>query len=139
MGLGAGGGMGGAAGGQQLDIEALRNNPHIRQLREQILADPSSIQPLIQNLAQQNPAIAQMLAQNPELLMHLLGLEDDGEGGVVPPGAQVISVTEEEMAAIQRLESLGFSRRAASEAFFACDKNEELAANYLFETQFQDE
>jgi len=97
----------GAGPGGQLNLEALRDNPQIQQLRQQMAQNPALIQPLIQQLAMQNPAIAQMIAQNPEALFQLLGIElDDEEGGQLPPGAQVISVTEEERAAIQRVGTL---------------------------------
>lgn len=128
---------GGAAGAPQnpvhLNLEALRDNPQIQQLRQQLADDPQMAQPLIQQLAMQNPAMAQMLAQNPDALAQLLGVELDEE---VPPGAHVVSVTAEERDAIERLEALGFPRQAVLEAYFACDKNEELAANYLFEGGF---
>ncbi|SJK97414.1 related to UV excision repair protein rhp23 [Armillaria ostoyae] len=134
------GGLGGAQGGQ-LDLAALQNSPQLQQLREHIAHNPNLIQPLIHQLATSNPALAQLLAQNPEALMQLLGVGEgdfDGEEGDIPPGAHVVSVTEEERAAIQRLEALGFPRQAVLEAYFACDKNEELAANYLFEGGFDD-
>ena len=140
------------AGG--LDLEALRNNPQIQQLRQLVEQNPALAQPLIQQIASSNPAIAQALAQNPEALLELFGAEGIEED--IPPGAQVISVTEEERAAIERvklfnmnsfglgidgsiqLEALGFPRQAVIEAYLACDKNEELAANYLFENGFDD-
>lgn len=57
------------------------------------------------------------------------------------PGHQpgTISVTEEEMAAIDRLAGLGFSKEKAAEAYFSCDKNEEFAANFLFESGGMDD
>ncbi len=61
-----------------------------------------------------------------------------GHGGRAhPPGS--IQVTQEEMDAINRLVGLGFPKHKAAEAYFACDKNEELAANFLFESGFEDE
>ena len=56
-----------------------------------------------------------------------------GAGGARRPPPGSIQVTPEEMASIDRLVQLGFSKARAAEAFFACDKNEEMAANFLFE------
>ncbi|KAL1946004.1 hypothetical protein VTO73DRAFT_2006 [Trametes versicolor] len=141
QGLGALGGLGGAAGGPggTAALAALANHPQIQHLREIMAQNPALIQPVIQEIAAQNPQLAQLFAQNPEALAQILGgdLGDEEEGGI-PPGAQVIQVTEEERAAIERLEALGFPRQAVIEAYFACDKNEELAANYLFDSGFDD-
>ena len=48
-------------------------------------------------------------------------------------------MTPDELAAIERLASLGFPKARAAEAYIACDKNEEMAANFLFEAGAEDE
>ena len=51
----------------------------------------------------------------------------------VPPPQGSIQVTNEEKEAIDRLAALGFPKIEAAQAYLACDKNEELAANLLFD------
>ena len=58
----------------------------------------------------------------------------NGEG--FPGGAQVLRLSEEEMAAVDRLTEMGFDRADAAQAFLACDKNEALAANLLMDGGF---
>jgi UV excision repair protein RAD23 len=90
------------------------------------------LEPILQQVSAGNPQLAQLIGQNQEQFLQLLSEEADGDAPL-PPGAQEISVTEEERAAIERLCLLGFERDMVIQAYFACDKNEELAANFLFE------
>lgn len=91
-------------------MESLRGDPRFNAVRELVAQNPALLQPVIQQLAQNNPQLAQAIASNPEALFNLLneGLADfedqDGEGAI-PPGAQRVSVTAEEMAAIERVSS----------------------------------
>lgn len=59
-----------------------------------------------------------------------------GAGGAAGGGPQVLRLSEEEMAAVNRLASMGFDRSEAAQAYIACDKNEELAANLLMDGGF---
>lgn len=131
---------GAGAGTGEIDLETLRNHPQFQQLRTLVQNNPDLLAPLVQQIMEQNPQLGQLFESNPEALIQLLNGGGDAEGGgAVPPGTQIIHITPEEQAAIGRLEALGFSRQKAAEAYLACDKNEELAANYLFETGFDDE
>merc|ERR1719263_2759879 len=55
-----------------------------------------------------------------------------GSGG--QGGPQVVRLTEEEGASVQRLAELcGVDRNMAAQAYLACEKSEEMAANFLLE------
>lgn len=67
------------------------------------------------------------------------GQGQPGAGGAGAPRPGQLVVSQEEMQAIQNLQGLGFSQHRAAQAYFACDKNEELAANFLFEQAADDD
>lgn len=127
---GAAAGTGAALGGNSLDF--LRNNPQFQQLRQVVQMQPQMLEPILQQVGAGNPQLAQLIASHPEQFLQLLA-EDADDDAALPPGAQAISVTEEEREAIERLCRLGFERDLVIQAYFACDKNEELAANFLFD------
>ncbi|KAF1970149.1 UV excision repair protein Rad23 [Bimuria novae-zelandiae CBS 107.79] len=127
---GGGAGAGGALGNTNLDF--LRNNPQFQQLRQVVQQQPQMLEPILQQVGAGNPALAQLITNHPDQFLQLLA-EDADEDAPLPPGAQAISVTEEEREAIERLCRLGFERDLVIQAYFACDKNEELAANFLFD------
>jgi UV excision repair protein RAD23 len=127
---------GGGGGGPPLNPGRLSN------MRQMMAQNPAVAQQLLQQVAASNPALLQQFGENPEqAIRQLLASVDDenDEEGPIPEGAHVVSVTVEERAAIERLEGLGFTRQQAVEAYFACDKNEEMAANYLFDQSNFDE
>jgi UV excision repair protein RAD23 len=144
QGGGAGGarGEGAGAGGEMSvgDLEFLRRDPQFQQLRQMVQQNPQMLEPILQQLAAGNPAVANMIVSNPEAFLGLLADGEEGEeGGALPPGAMQVQVTPEENAAIERLQALGFDQQVVLQAYFACDKNEELAANYLFEHGHDDD
>lgn len=129
---------GGAAAGAGLgNLEFLRNNAQFQQLRQVVQQQPHMLEPILQQVSQGNPGLAALINQNQEAFLQLLGensdIDDDGPGGAMPPGTHQVVVTEEERQAIERLCRLGFERDLVIQAYFAFDKNEELAANFLFE------
>lgn len=107
---GAGAGVGAAAaaaaaaaGGQGFgNLDFLRNNAQFQQLRQVVQQQPQMLEPILQQLGASNPQLAQLIAQNPDQFLSLLG-EDADDDAPLPPGAQAISVTEEERDAIERV------------------------------------
>lgn len=125
--------LGATAGGGALDF--LRNNPQFQALRTMVQANPQILQPMLQELSKQNPQLMRLIQDHQAEFLHLINEETEGDllGQFAAEMPQSINVTPEEREAIERLEAMGFDRALVIEAFLACDKNEELAANYLLE------
>ncbi|KAI4289947.1 MAG: hypothetical protein L6R35_000794, partial [Caloplaca aegaea] len=137
-GAGLGGGAGRGAAGGNANLDFLRNNPQFQQLRQVVQSQPQMLEPILQQVGAGNPQLAQLIQEHPDQFLQLLSEEADNDAPA-PPGAQEVFVNEEEREAIERLCRLGFERDMVIQAYFACDKNEELAANFLFDQPAEDE
>lgn len=121
------------------NLEFLRSNTQFQQLRQVVQQQPTMLEPILQQVAAGNPQLAAIISAHPEQFLQLLSEDIGDDEAPLPPGATAISVTEEERDAIERLCRLGFDREQAIQAYFACDKNEELAANFLFDQPDEDD
>ncbi|CAH2055288.1 unnamed protein product [Thlaspi arvense] len=132
--------VGGNPGAGTLDF--LRNSQQFQALRAMVQANPQVLQPMLQELGKQNPNLMRLIQEHQADFLRLINepVEGGGESGNLfgqleagMPQPQAIQVTLEERDAIERLEAMGFERALVLEVFFACNKNEELAANYLLD------
>jgi UV excision repair protein RAD23 len=101
-GAGAGSRAAGGTGAAGANLDWLRNNPQFQQLRQVVQQQPQMLEPILQQVGAGNPQLAQLIQQQPEQFLQLLA-EDNDEDTPLPPGAQAISVTEEEREAIERV------------------------------------
>ncbi|NWU53498.1 RD23B protein, partial [Dromas ardeola] len=137
-------------------LEFLRNQPQFQQMRQIIQQNPSLLPALLQQIGRENPQLLQQISQHQEHFIHMLnepvldsrqGLSgnDDGPstGGIVAESGNgrmnYIQVTPQEKEAIERLKALGFPEGLVIQAYFACEKNENLAANFLLQQNFDED
>ena len=131
-----------------LDPELIKNASIIKILCQR---NPNKIISLLNNIKLRSPELLNKIKQHEEdfknYLISQITQEDIDNfrniqqtlrtGGVRRPQIQL---TKEESEAVQRLKQLGnFSQAEVIQAYFACDKNEELTANFLFEQKLRDE
>jgi UV excision repair protein RAD23 len=137
-------------------LSFLRSQPQFAQMRALLQQNPTLLAPLLQQLAQSNPQLLQLINEHQNEFYNMINEPMDadtgsgagGTGGAVPPAAgggaspggtarnpnsQYIQVTPQEREAIDRLKALGFPEAMCIQAYFACEKNENLAANFLFQ------
>lgn len=119
-------------------LDFLRNNPQFQALRSMVQSNPQILQPVLQELGKQNPGLLRLIQEHHGEFLQLINEPVDGsEGDIFEQPEQdmphAINVTPAEQEAIGRLEAMGFDRASVIEAFLACDRDEQLAANYLLE------
>ena len=102
-GIGAAAGAEGGTGGLG-NLDFLRGNPQFQQLRQIVQTQPRMLEPILQQVGAGNPDLARLIGEHPDQFLQLLS-EEAGDDTPLPPGAQEISVTEEERDAIERVSS----------------------------------
>eukprot|EP00434_Breviolum_minutum_P024721 symbB.v1.2.021833.t1/scaffold1911.1/size96319/2 len=132
-------------------LAQLANHPRFNQLRAAVQQHPSTLNQVLTLIAKGDPNMIAEIAEHQEEFVRLLSLppapndpitamlQAAQAGGVAPgaPGQQApapppqLGAAGEE--AIQRLQQLGFARNLCVEAYLACERNEEMAANFLFD------
>ncbi|KAK1358129.1 Ubiquitin receptor RAD23 [Heracleum sosnowskyi] len=130
--------LSGATGGGLGSLDFLRNNQQFQALRSMVQTNPDILEPMLQELGKQNPEILRQIQENHAEFLDLVNEPvNASEGNLFDQPEEdtplAISVTPSEQEAIERLEAMGFDRTLVIEAFLACDRNEELAINYLLE------
>lgn len=127
----------------------LRDHEMFQQIRSVIQQNPNMLSTMLQQIGQSNPQLLQIISQNQEAFIRMInegeaggeeevpGIPGEGPGDALDqPG--VIQVSPQDKEAIERLKALGFPEHLVVQAYFACEKNENLAANFLLSQDFDD-
>eukprot|EP00914_Ancora_sagittata_P033436 GHVO01067416.1.p1 GENE.GHVO01067416.1~~GHVO01067416.1.p1 ORF type:complete len:341 (+),score=82.69 GHVO01067416.1:29-1051(+) len=124
---------GGASAGALGTLEEFRRHPMFEEIRNAIQTNPEVLSTILGIISQRNPDLAEQIINNQDAFLQMINEPipaESNEGRQMPIQ---IEATPQDMAAVERLEGLGFPRIAALQAYMACEKNEDLAANYLFD------
>nr|XP_018917805.1 PREDICTED: UV excision repair protein RAD23 homolog B [Bemisia tabaci] len=133
----------------------LRSQPQFQQMRNVVQQNPELLNAVLQQIGQTNPALLHLISQNQEAFVRMLNEQAPASGGggggntgsgAVPAGltggatapANTVPITPQDKEAIERLKALGFPEDLVIQAYFACEKNENLAANFLLSQSLDD-
>jgi len=140
-------------------LSFLRNQPQFQVMRQLIQQNAALLPALLQEIGRENPELLQEISSHQEQFIQMLNEPNPeavpsggggvaggpggagGVGGDAPGGSHMsyIQVTPQEKEAIERLKALGFPEGLVIQAYFACEKNENLAANFLLQQNFDDD
>uniref|UniRef100_A0A673B2S5 UV excision repair protein RAD23 n=1 Tax=Sphaeramia orbicularis TaxID=375764 RepID=A0A673B2S5_9TELE len=147
--------------GEGNPLSFLRNQPQFHVMRQLIQQNAALLPALLQEIGRENPELLQEISNHQEQFIQMLnepnpepvpvggggvsggagGAGGGGGGADLPSGSHMsyIQVTPQEKEAIERLKALGFPEGLVIQAYFACEKNENLAANFLLQQNFDDD
>lgn len=134
-------------------LSYLRNQPQFHGMRQLIQQNAALLPALLQEIGRENPELLQEIRTNQADFIQMLNEPNPevvpgggllGAGGTVGDSSSAspmryIQVTPQEKEAIERLKALGFPEGLVIQAYFACEKNENLAANFLLQQNFEDD
>ncbi|RWS31755.1 UV excision repair protein RAD23 B-like protein [Leptotrombidium deliense] len=131
-------------------LDFLRSQPQFQQMRQVVQQNPQLLNAVMQQIGQTNPQLLQLITQNQEAFVRMLNEPASGSGSGsgataepnYPQGIEALigsaQVTPQDKEAIERLKQLGFPEYLVVQAYFACDRNEDLAANFLLSQNLDD-
>ncbi|XP_065353526.1 UV excision repair protein RAD23 homolog B-like [Cloeon dipterum] len=151
--------VGGAAGEMEGDgqdpLAFLRTQPQFLQMRQAIRRNPQLLNAALQQIGHTNPALLDLISSNREAFIRMLNEPGAGGNSRAAAGSgsesgrsgtdvgeriegHTIQITPQDKEAIERLKDLGFPEHLVVQAYFACEKNENLAANFLLSQNLDD-
>ncbi|XP_070493224.1 UV excision repair protein RAD23 homolog B [Chironomus tepperi] len=138
-------GSAGGGGNSESPLAFLRNQAQFQQMRNVIQQNPEMLNAVLQQIGQTNPALLQLISENQEAFVNMLNESDDGrqpplggnddDEGLASFGLVAPEFSQQDRDAIERLKALGFPEDLVLQAYIACEKNENLAANFLLSQQ----
>lgn len=127
--------------------EALAAVPQFEQIRQVVMQNPTTLPMVMQQMQQHHPDAFALIQANPQEFNNILmggadaeGDDDDlgalGGGGEGGPQRVELRPTPADVEPVERLVALGggmWDRQAAMVVYLVCRRNEEVAANILFD------
>uniref|UniRef100_A0A4X2JQC7 UV excision repair protein RAD23 n=1 Tax=Vombatus ursinus TaxID=29139 RepID=A0A4X2JQC7_VOMUR len=137
---------------EDIHLNFYGNQPQFQQMRQIIQQNPSLLPASLQQIGRENSQLLQQISQHQEHFIQMLnepvqesggpGGGGGGSGGIAEAERghmNYIQVTPQEKEAIERVKALGFPEGLVIQAYFACEKNENLAANFLLQQNFDED
>ena len=121
---------------EEADDDGAASLRRFTRFRDQLIRNPDQLRSFLNQMAEENPAVAGLIRDDPAAFLGSIGLNPDdfdltGLGRTTEYERIMSQFNAEETAAIHELEKLGLDTMMIIQVFVACDKNKELARECL--------